>query len=86
MNLFVTVTVADGQLREATLGGRFPTPTVIVKADNRLSVTGDACYTVVVVTAELAGLIAIAAVGERLTSCREWWCRSRWHEKCCGKP
>jgi hypothetical protein len=56
------------KLGVSRLGGRFPTPSIIVCAYNLFPVAGHAAQAVVAVTAEFAGFIAIATVGEWIAS------------------
>jgi len=65
--------------RPAAASDRFPAPAVVVRADDGLPVAGDPVGTMVALAAELAGLVAIAAVGQRVAGHRRGmgWRRAR---------
>lgn len=77
--------VAGWQLSTRSSGG-FPTPAVIVFADNCFAITRHAGRATIIMTAVFARLVAVSPITQRVAACRRRrrWRRGCWRRRCCG--
>jgi hypothetical protein len=74
--------IAAGWQLSTRSSGRFPTPAVIVFADNCFAITRHAGRATIIMTAVFARLVAISPVTQRVATCRR---RGRWRRGCCRR-